>query len=66
MLAYPKQLCCQFICGCISLVGGSSALFAVPGVMGLVVDQMNKRKLYFKGVPSGGTFAYVDIIDSKT
>lgn len=66
MFAYPKKLCCTFIKGCISLVGGSVGQFAIPGALGLVVDQMNKRKQFFKGAPSEGTFQYVDVLDKTT
>jgi len=43
MLVYPKRLCLTLMWGMFTLVGGSVAQFAVPGVIGLVVDAMNKR-----------------------
>ena len=65
MLAYPKSLACLFFGGCISLLGGSVAQFAVPGVLGLVVDQMNARKEYFS-IQDDGTRVYIDKLDPKT
>ena len=65
MLAYPKKLSCMFVTGFISLLGGSVAQFAVPGVIGLVVDQMNERKKWFK-IAEDGTRTMIDAIDPKT
>lgn len=46
MMVYPKKLCCHIIGGLFALIGGSTATFMVPGVIGIVVDAMTARKQF--------------------
>lgn len=40
---YAKKQCCQFVIGFISLVGGNLAQFAVPALIGIVLDAMKNQ-----------------------
>jgi len=42
---YPRILCWDMFVGLFTLVAGSLAVFAVPGLLGVVVDAMTKGNM---------------------
>lgn len=40
--AYPSKQCGSFLFGMVALLGGQLATFAVPGLIGVVVDAMKE------------------------
>ena len=43
LLAYSKKQCCNLVIGNLALLGGSSASFMVPLMLGYVIDAMNNQ-----------------------